>query len=177
MGNIECFGEREDEGWVEEDGEPLILLDGEEVPASDYNKEKMKIRQYLCFRVGSATLTKRAITEEKFKSEVQVTSDDSWVLPERTKSVVYKDSRQLNLDRLKSYFESEDSSSDEDDAEEEELNCSINNHTAEKVVAKQSQVAVIKEDGTKSTEPSGGEIEMKNVLSNQDNGNQSTLEK
>ena len=29
MGNIECFGEREDEGWVEEDGEPLILLDGE----------------------------------------------------------------------------------------------------------------------------------------------------
>ena len=85
----------------------------------------------------------------------------------KDKSVVYKDSRQLNLDRLKSYFESENSSSDEDDAEEEELNCSINNHTAEKVVAKQSQVAVIKEDGTKSTEPSGGEIEMKNVLSNQ----------
>ena len=167
MGNIECFGEREDEGWVEEDGEPLILLDGEEVPVSDYNKERDEDKAIFMFRVGSATLTKRAITEEKFKSEVQVTSDDSWVLPERTKSVVYKDSRQLNLDRLKSYFESEDSSSDEDDAEEEELNCSINNHTAEKVVAKQSQVAVIKEDGTKSTEPSGGEIEMKNVLSNQ----------
>ena len=65
------------------------------------------------FRVGSTTLAKRAVSEEKFKSEVQTITDDSWVLPERTKSVVYKDSRQI-IERLKSYF-NDDSSSDEED--------------------------------------------------------------
>ena len=164
MGNIECFGEREDEGWVEEDGEPLILLDGEEVPVSDYNKERDEDKAIFMFRVGSATLTKRAITEEKFKSEVQVTSDDSWVLPERTKSVVYKDKRQLNLERLKSYFESEDSSSDEDDAEDDEINGDISDAVGKNVVA------VNEENGgsnSEISEPISGEIEMKNVLSSQ----------
>ena len=67
------------------------------------NEETDKNNAIFMFRVGSTTLAKRAVSEEKFKSEVQTITDDSWVLPERTKSVVYKDSRQINLERLKSY--------------------------------------------------------------------------
>ena len=105
MGNIECFGDRDDE-YIDEEGdtEMVMLLNGEEVPVSEYNEETDKNNAIFMFRVGSATLAKRAVSEEKFKSEVQTITDDSWVLPERTKSVVYKDSRQINLERLKSYF-------------------------------------------------------------------------
>ena len=115
MGNIECFGDRDDE-YIDEEGdtEMVMLLNGEEVPVSEYNEETDKNNAIFMFRVGSATLAKRAVSEEKFKSEVQTITDDSWVLPERTKSVVYKDSRQINLERLKSYF-NDDSSSDEED--------------------------------------------------------------
>ena len=111
MGNIECFGDRDDE-YIDEEGdtEMVMLLNGEEVPVSEYNEETDKNNAIFMFRVGSATLAKRAVSEEKFKSEVQTITDDSWVLPERTKSVVYKDSRQINLERLKSYFNDDSSS-------------------------------------------------------------------
>ena len=103
MGNIECFGDRDDE-YIDEEGdtEMVMLLNGEEVPVSEYNEETDKNNAIFMFRVGSTTLAKRAVSEEKFKSEVQTITDDSWVLPERTKSVVYKDSRQINLERLNS---------------------------------------------------------------------------
>ena len=50
MGNIECFGDRDDE-YIDEEGdtEMVMLLNGEEVPVSEYNEETDKNTLFLCF--------------------------------------------------------------------------------------------------------------------------------
>ena len=158
MGNIECFGDRDDE-YIDEEGdtEMVMLLNGEEVPVSEYNEETDKNNAIFMFRVGSATLTKRAVSEEKFKSEVQTITDDSWVLPERTKSVVYKDSRQINLERLKSYFNDDSSSDEEDDLSDID----------------EEEVQVEEYDENENEKE---EIETKNKNNNNDNNNKEDVE-
>eukprot|EP00943_MAST-04B_sp_MAST-4B-sp1_P005078 g5078.t1 len=162
MGNVECFGDRDEEYEEIEDGETVILLNGAELPVSEYNKETDENNAIFMFRVGSATLTKRAVSEEKFRSEVETINDDSWVLPQRTKSVVYKDSRQVNLERLKSYFENDDSSSDEDlsDIDEEnveEVKTFDETQTQEKLIT-----SCIDKSNSGNTDTN--EIEMKNLV-------------